>query len=94
MREITPLLSRLGADSIQTGGPEADIFPLWQAGVPAVALNTDASRYFWYHHTEADTVEKLDPVDLARCVAVMAVVANTVANMDGRIPRHPSSNQE
>ncbi len=87
VRQIAPLLRRIGADSVQAGGPEADISPLAALGVPALGLNTDASRYFWYHHTEADTPDKIDPAEMARCVAAIAVIANTIANMEGTIPR-------
>ena len=87
MRSIAALLRRIGADSVAPGGPQADVSPLFQLGVPAVALDVDASKYFWYHHTEADTPDKLDPVDMARCVAAMAVIANTVGNMEAIIPR-------
>jgi carboxypeptidase Q len=87
IRQISPLLRRIGADSVQTGGPEADVSPLAALGVPTLALNTDATKYFWYHHTDADTPDKIDPADIAKCVAVMAVVANTIANMEGVLPR-------
>jgi carboxypeptidase Q len=87
MRQIASMLRRIGADSVQAGGPQADVGPLFALGVPTVSPNVDASRYFWYHHTDADTADKIDPLDMARCVALMAVVANTVANMDGAFPR-------
>jgi carboxypeptidase Q len=87
VRQISPLLRRIGADSVANGGPEADVSPLAALGVPTLALNTDASRYFWYHHTEADTPDKIDPDDIARCVAAMSVVAYTIANMEGTFPR-------
>lgn len=86
IREIASLLTRVGVDSVQALGPEADVWPLWQRGVPTIAIDSDPSRYFWYHHTEADTIDKIDPREMAMCVAVMAVVANTAANMDGRLP--------
>jgi carboxypeptidase Q len=82
-REIAGLLKRAGADSVDASGPEADVSPLAALGVPTMGINTDPSRYFWYHHTEADTADKLDPREMAMCVAVMAVVAYTAANMDG-----------
>ena len=88
-QRIASLLAAIGVDSARAGGPEADISPMFALGVPAITLDTDQSRYFWYHHSEADTVEKLDPADVARCVAAFAVVANTVANMDGTLPRVP-----
>lgn len=87
MRELSPLLARIGADSVAPGGPQADVSPLYAAGVPTLAPNVDVSRYFWYHHTDADTPDKIDPADMARCVALMAVMANTVANLDGIVPR-------
>ena len=54
---------------------------------PTISPNVDVSRYFWYHHTEADTPDKIDPADIARCVALFAVMANTIANMEGIVPR-------
>ena len=77
----------MGADSIAPGGPEADIGPLYALGVPVITLDTDGSKYFWYHHTEADMLDKLDPVDMAKDAAIFAVVATTVANMPGTLPR-------
>ena len=41
----------------------------------------DGSRYFWYHHSDGDTLDKLDPGELARCVAAMAVMAYVVADL-------------
>ena len=87
MRQLSPLLARIGADSVAPGGPQADVSPLYAAGVPTLAPNVDVSRYFWYHHSEADTPDKIDPLDMARCVALMAVMANAIANLDGIVPR-------
>ena len=63
------------------GEGEADIGPLLQAGVPGAGLDVEQSRYFWYHHTEADTPDKLDPQDVARCVATFAVWAHVLADL-------------
>jgi carboxypeptidase Q len=82
MRRVASLLHAVGVDSARAGGPEADISPLFALGVPVADIDTDGSRYFWYHHSEADTMDKLDPRDMARCVAVLAVISNTVANLD------------
>jgi carboxypeptidase Q len=49
-------------------------------GVPALALDIDASRYFWYHHTDADMMSALDPHQVALCVATMGVVVLQAAN--------------
>jgi carboxypeptidase Q len=89
LRRIAPLLARIGADSVSRGDGEADIAPLLDAGVPGAGLWTEGTRYFWYHHTDADTPDKLDPRDVARCVATMAVYAYVLAEMPERLPRTP-----
>ena len=61
--------------------------PLALAGVPIMELTVDNSRYFWYHHSAADTVDKVNPKELARCVAAMAVMAYIVADMPAALPR-------
>ena len=87
LKRIAPLLTRIGADSVTRGDSEADVEPLMDAGVPVAGLHVDDTRYFWYHHTNADTPDKLDPVDVARCVATMAVYAYVVAEMGETLPR-------
>jgi carboxypeptidase Q len=89
LRRIAPLLARIGADSVERGDGEADIGPLLAAGVPGAGLHVDGTRYFWYHHSNADTPDKLDPVDVAKCVATMAVYAYVLAEMPERLPRTP-----
>jgi carboxypeptidase Q len=86
VRGIGALLSPIGADSINRGGGGADIGPIMALGVPGMGLEVDGSRYFWYHHTAADTPDKLDPRDVARSVAAMAVMAWVAAEMPERIP--------
>jgi carboxypeptidase Q len=79
IRQLAPLLRPVGADSIGPQGGGADIGPIMQLGVPGMSHNVDGSRYFWYHHTEADNVDKLDPRDVAMNVAAMAIVAYVIA---------------
>jgi carboxypeptidase Q len=67
--------------------PAADITPLVEQGVPGMELDNDVSRYFWYHHTDGDTLDKIDPAELARCVAAMAVMAYVVADLPEPLPR-------
>jgi len=86
LREVVKLLERIGADSLLAGGGGADIGPIMQRGVPGMSHVTDGD-YFWYHHTDADTVDKVDPQDLARSVAMLAVMAYVVADMPARLPR-------
>ena len=77
------MLAPVGADTVVTGGGGADIGPLEAKGVPVMSLQVDGSRYFWYHHTDADTIDKLDARDLNRCAAALAVMAWVGANADG-----------
>jgi carboxypeptidase Q len=86
-KSVASLLTRVGADSVAPGEPEADNGPIAALGVPTFGIDTDQSRYFWYHHTEADTPEKIDPADMQKVVAIMAVLANTFGNLEQRIPR-------
>jgi carboxypeptidase Q len=87
VRQIGTLLEAIGAGSILRGGGGADIGPIMALGVPGMGLNVDGTRYFWYHHTEADTVDKLDPHDVALCVATMAIMAYVLADMPEKLPR-------
>lgn len=87
VREIGGLLRRIGAGEVTRPGGGADIGPLMEEGVPGMGLRVEGDRYFWYHHTDADTVDKLDPRELAECVAAMAVMAYVVADMPQRLPR-------
>lgn len=85
--EIATLLDRIGSGTITRGGGGADIGPLMATGVPGMGLSVDGTKYFWYHHTDADTIDKLDPDEVALCVATMAVIAFVVADMPQRLPR-------
>ncbi len=86
VRRVATLLEAIDADSISTPGGGADIAPLMARGVPGMGLATEGERYFWYHHSPGDLVDKLDPADVARCVATMAVMAYVVADLPERLP--------
>lgn len=87
LRDIAALLEPIGADTITDKVRGADIGPIMQQGVPGMGLNVDSTRYFWYHHTDADTIDKLNPHELNLCVAALAVMAYAVADMPERLPR-------
>lgn len=79
--------TRLGAGRIVPGGADADTGPLLEEGVPVAALRVKGERYFWYHHTEADTPDKVDPDALNRCTAALAILAYTLADLEQTLPR-------
>jgi len=62
----------------------ADIEPLEKAGVPSFSPIQDSRFYFNYHHTAADTLDKIVPKELAENSAVVAVAAYALANMEPR----------
>jgi carboxypeptidase Q len=87
VRQVGSLLKRIGADSITRGGGGADVEPLMERGVPGMGLQVQGAKYFWYHHSDADNVDKLDPREVAECVATMAVMAYVVGDMSEGLPR-------
>jgi carboxypeptidase Q len=87
VKQIGKLMASLGSDSVFVGGGGADIGPIMQLGVPGMAHLVDGTRYFWYHHTEADNVDKIDPKELGENVAAMAILAYVIADLPGRLPR-------
>jgi hypothetical protein len=95
-REMAPFFTPISA-VLRTSGaglaqwsedsPEADISPLAAGGVPVFGLWQDTRTYFNYHHTEADTFDKIDPQELAANTVVMAVLAYGLANLEQPLPR-------
>lgn len=80
MEDLAQLLAPIHATTIEDGDGGADTSPLLEKGVPVMELMVDITRYFWYHHTEGDTVDKIDPKELNDCVYAMAVMAWGAAN--------------
>ena len=81
LQEIAKLLKGIDADRIGPSGGGADIGPIMREGVLGANLDVENSRYFEIHHTQADTLDKINPRDLALCVATMAVMAYTIADL-------------
>ena len=76
-----------GLSQFQPGGVGADIGPLTQKGVPSFAPWFDQRTYFNYHHTAADTFDKVNPKELAQVGSLMAVLAYGLANLEQPLPR-------
>jgi carboxypeptidase Q len=87
LQDIGTLLYPIESGKITKGGGGADIGPIMREGVPGMGLNVDGTKYFWYHHTNADTWDKLDLEEFNQCVATMATMAYVVADMDKKLPR-------
>lgn len=82
---IGSLLEGIDAGAVTAGGGGADIGPLMREGVPGLALRTVGERYFDWHHTHADTFDKLDPLHFRRAVAMLAVMGYALADMPSRL---------
>jgi carboxypeptidase Q len=85
LRDIVRLLEPLGAMDVETGFSGADVGPMKDAGVVLMGHRVEGSIYFDYHHTPADTLDKVDPGELAQNVAAMATVAYVIADMPERL---------
>ncbi len=85
VKEIATLLRGIQADRISAAGDGADIGPSVQAaGIPAMSLDVEGN-YFLIHHTPADTIDKIDPMDVARASAAIAVMTYVIAEMPERL---------
>lgn len=85
--EIATLLRGIQADRVGASGGGADIGPSVQTGgIPSMSLEVDGD-YFLIHHTPADTIDKIDPMDMSRASAVIAVMAYVIADMPERLAR-------
>jgi carboxypeptidase Q len=80
LRELAPVFAGLGADRMSDDGGDADISPLMARGVPGIAHRTTGEHYFDWHHTRADMLDKVDPVELRRNVAALAAMVYLVAD--------------
>jgi Zn-dependent M28 family amino/carboxypeptidase len=85
---ISSLLETFGAGLVRLSDETGvDITPLADAGVPAFQLWQDCRSYFNYHHTAADTLDKVVPRELAENAAAVAVLAYALANLPESLPR-------
>lgn len=89
LRSLIGPLAAIGADTVFDRGGGADIGPLKAYGTPLLAHVVDTDRYFDYHHTAADTLDKVDPTELRKNVASMAWMAWALAEAPGTLPRLP-----
>jgi len=93
LRELAAPLAEIGAGEVESGWAGVDIGPSVEQGVPGLGLRTRNDGYFHYHHSPADTFDKIDPEALARDVAAVAAliwaVAEDPVSLRDRAPVHP-----
>ena len=81
LRPVADVLRPIGATLFRSidQSPGSDIDPLVKAGVPGIGIMQDGRRYFDYHHSPADTLDKVDPQELKENAAAMAVMGYVLA---------------
>lgn len=89
IKEILNLLRELNASKVLTpadGGP--DLTPWLDQGVPGASLDNKNDRYFWFHHSAADTMDVEEPEPLDKGTALWAAVAYIIADLTFDIPKN------
>lgn len=84
LRDILTLTGKFGASHVSEGHGAPDVSPLKPKGVIVMGHEVEGATYFDYHHTPADTIDKVDPLELKQNVAMMATVAYVLADMPVR----------
>ncbi len=89
LQPVLDVLQPAGANLLvlTSDSPEADIDPLAKQGVPALGLLQDSRTYFNYHHTAADTLDKIVPQELRENATALAVMGYALASMPDPLPR-------
>jgi carboxypeptidase Q len=89
LRPVLAILQTFGANAVMPSSypPGADIAAMSEAGVPALGLLQDGRTYFHYHHSAADTLDKIVPAELRENAAAMAVMGYALASMKNPLPR-------
>jgi len=90
VRDLISRLEGLGPQEVKSGGEGGvDISAMLAAGVPLLGLRQDMTHYFDWHHTAGDTLDKVDPRELADNAATMAFLAYALADLEEPLPRIP-----
>ncbi|XP_019757901.1 carboxypeptidase Q [Dendroctonus ponderosae] len=89
IQEIVNLLAPINATQAvaSKGGVGSDISSWTSHLIPGASLLNANEKYFWFHHTQADRMEVLDPDDLDRATALWAVVSYIIADLTEDFPR-------
>uniref|UniRef100_K7G9S7 Carboxypeptidase Q n=1 Tax=Pelodiscus sinensis TaxID=13735 RepID=K7G9S7_PELSI len=87
LKEVMQLLQPINVTDIYENGSETDTGYWLKDGVPGASLHDDDSKYFWFHHTQGDTMTVQDPSQMNLCAAIWTVVSYVIADMEEMLPR-------
>jgi carboxypeptidase Q len=79
IRSYSSLLELVGAEKIRRGGGGADISTLEKFGTVMIGLNPESQRYFDYHHSHHDTIDKVHPRELELGAIAISILAWVLA---------------
>lgn len=79
LSQYSALLEMVSADRITRGGGGADIGPLKPFGTALIGLSPESQRYFDYHHSNHDTIDKVHPRELELGTLAMTILAWAIA---------------
>ena len=93
IEQIAKVLEPLGVayDANRPGGGGSDLSQMHAKGMAALSLTQDGTHYFDWHHTANDTLDKVDPTELAQNVAVYAAFSYMAAQADGNFGSAPGA---
>ncbi|MDH3283827.1 MAG: M28 family peptidase [Acidobacteriota bacterium] len=87
LQGLLELFAPLGSLALRRGGSGADILPIVEEGVPGLGLIVDSTHYFDYHHTAADTFDKVEPSELKDALAAFTLMTWLLAELPEPLPR-------
>lgn len=83
------LFKQIADMKVEKGGGGVDIGPMMKVGVPGISIgNEDNGKYFWYHHSPSDTVDKVNPDDLNQTVAAVALAIYIYSDLNLDLPNN------
>jgi len=80
VNQIAGLLASIGVTGYVPGGGGTDVEPLTNEGVPGLRPVNVNTHYFDWHHSEADTIDKVDLNDFRKNIATLAVLSYILAD--------------
>ncbi|XP_041972803.1 carboxypeptidase Q-like [Aricia agestis] len=86
--EILKLFTSIDASTfVEESRPGSDITVIVEKGIPGASLLNANEKYFWYHHSEGDTLNVENPAELDLCTGFWTAVAYIIADLSSDIPR-------
>lgn len=87
MQQIGLLVQSINVSEIYDEGEGTDVNYWRKQDVPVASLANHNDKYFWFHHSNGDTIEVLDPIEMNLCSAAWTVYAYVLADMNDLLPR-------